>query len=138
MTFGLCTRPPGSQDCSAAFAGRAAISYPDLGSRAGRLSARPPTFRLKFRARLAPVGDDGYFQTAHWREARFDDQGFSATLRVGENARSLKVDQISLRYAEHPIEIKNARVFKVDALDQEAQVGRTDDSLGCLPVSGLS
>src|SRR4051812_33091506 len=56
-------------------------------------------------AGLEPGGDEGYFQTAHWREARFDDESFSATLRVGEKARSLKVDQITLRYAEHPIAI---------------------------------
>ena len=72
-------------------------------------------------AGLEPGGDEGYFQTAHWREARFNEEGFSATLRVGEKARSLKVAQITLRYAEHPIEIKNAQVVKVDALDQKSQ-----------------
>src|SRR5258708_1351182 len=41
-------------------------------------------------AGLEPAGDDGYFQTAHWREARFDDEGFSATLRVGEATHPLK------------------------------------------------
>ena len=60
------------------------------------------------RAGLEPVGDDSYFQTAHWREARFVPEGFSASLFTGEGDLPLKLEQTSLRYAEQPIDLKSA------------------------------
>jgi hypothetical protein len=71
-------------------------------------------------AGLEPAGDDGYFQTAHWRESKFDVGGYAAQLRAGDPARALEVGKITLRYAERAIEIKDAPLVKVDALDPNA------------------
>ena len=71
------------------------------------------------RAGLEPIGDDGYFQTARWREAKSPAEGFAAALRSGE-ANSPQARPVSLRYSERAIEIKNAPLVKVSALDPEA------------------
>ena len=73
------------------------------------------------RAGLEAAGDEGYFQTAHWREARFDPEGFSASLHVGNAVVPLKLEQTSLHYAEHPIDLRLVTLFKVSAIDERAQ-----------------
>ena len=72
------------------------------------------------RAGLEPIGDDGYFQTARWREAKSPAEGFAAVLRSGGSEFPLQLDRLSLRYSERAIQIKNAPLVKVSALDPEA------------------
>jgi hypothetical protein len=81
------------------------------------------------RAGLEAIGDEGYFQTARWREAKLPADGYSATLQAGEATLTLERDQISLRYAEHPIEIRQAPVIKVDPKDPQAQKAIGDDQI---------
>src|SRR5512144_3109981 len=49
------------------------------------------------RAGLEPIGDDGYFQTARWREAKSPAEGFAGALHASGMNLPLKVDQVTLR-----------------------------------------
>lgn len=73
------------------------------------------------RAGLEPIGDDGYFQTARWREAKPPAEGFSGTLHASGMHLPLRLDMVTLRYAERAIPIEKASLVKVSALDEEAQ-----------------
>jgi hypothetical protein len=73
------------------------------------------------RAGLEPIGDDGYFQTAPWRNLVIDGEGYELTLAEGDRTRTVALGQISLRDADRAIDVRRAPVIKIGpagALDQ--------------------
>ncbi len=71
------------------------------------------------RAGLEPVGDEGYFQTAHWKVVEADPATFRLTLRVGDAAFSVPADRVSLP-ATDSIDIRDAGLWKLAATDEAA------------------
>jgi hypothetical protein len=71
------------------------------------------------RAGLEPAGDDGYFQTARWRVAEPDAEGFSLEVRLDDQTIRVGPGQVSLS-RPGPLDVERAPLIKVDALDAEA------------------
>jgi Peptidase family M28 len=65
------------------------------------------------RTGLEPVGDDGYFQTARWRTAEPDLDGFELALKRGKKIVRLDSGQISVPLLDTAIDLRAAPVVKV-------------------------
>src|SRR4051812_31464036 len=65
------------------------------------------------RAGLEPVGDDGYFQTAHWELVEPDRASFSFQVLAGDAAIQLGPDDVGLAGAR-TFHVDHAPLFKVD------------------------
>ena len=71
------------------------------------------------RAGLEAVGDDGYFQTAHWVQTAPNIEGFALTLRRAKQLIKVNPQQISFAW-DQAVNIPRALLFKVDFKDAEA------------------
>lgn len=71
------------------------------------------------RAALEAVGDDGYFQTAHWLQTAPNIEGFALTLRRAKQLIKVNPQQISFAW-DQAVNIPRALLFKVDFKDAEA------------------
>jgi hypothetical protein len=78
------------------------------------------------RAGLEPIGDDGYFQTAAWRQLVQGGDDFDLTLRQDDVAWPVALEHVSLRDANRALDLERVPVVKVDA-----------DGAGSPPASSL-
>ncbi|MCI0620620.1 MAG: hypothetical protein L0387_02940 [Acidobacteria bacterium] len=90
------------------------------------------------RAGLEPVGDDGYFQTAHWLVAEQNLRAYR--LRLGFEGRSLNVspEEVSFRLAS-AVEASSSEVFKLKygdaaALSAHGRAGTRCALCSCIPI----
>jgi Peptidase family M28 len=85
------------------------------------------------RAGLEAIGDDGYFQTAHWKLVEPDADGFSLEVKSGEGP-PIRVSnkQISVQRSR-AFDATANRVFKIDARD-----AKTLDELAPTQVEGMA
>lgn len=66
------------------------------------------------RAGLEPAGDDGYFQSAHWKVVESEPASFHFTIQVGDAAFSLPLDRVSLA-ATRKIVVRDVGLVKAPA-----------------------
>jgi Peptidase family M28 len=81
------------------------------------------------RAGLEAVGDDGYFQTAHWKLIEPDAASFAFELKVGDGP-PLRVgkDHVSFQRLQ-AINLTADRVFKIDASDAKSLAALTPEQV---------
>ncbi len=71
------------------------------------------------RAGLEPVGDDGYFQTAHWLQTAPNYEGFILTLRRARQVIKVLPQQVSFAW-DKELKLPRALLFKVDYKNAKA------------------
>ena len=80
------------------------------------------------RAKLEPVGDDGYFQTATWAQMAPNLTGFSLLLEQEGRTISVAPSQISFAW-DQELKVANAKLIKVDYPDATALASLTAEQV---------
>src|SRR5262249_48193338 len=70
-------------------------------------------------AGITPIGDDGYFQTAHLLETMPNPTGFSFSVLTSGSRINISPDQMTM-FRDAPLDIENARLIKIDTDDATA------------------
>ena len=71
------------------------------------------------RAGLEPIGDDGYFQTAHWKLVETDADSFAFSVKVGDGPPIHVGKQRVSSQRSGAFDVAAARIFKINARDTQ-------------------
>lgn len=81
------------------------------------------------RAKLEPIGDDGYFQSASLLETVPNPSGFSFLLSRTDGTVRIGPDQITM-YSDAALKIDAAKLYKIDSDDSTAIASLTPGEIG--------
>jgi len=88
------------------------------------------------KAGLEAVGDDGYFQTAHWVQLTRNSKTFSLSIQSGGQAINAQPAQVSFQYPG-ALSLSRVPVVKIDFNNTASHVALTEDVAGKAVITEL-